>query len=364
MAAYILLLAVLVSVVVGRFNKFTGGVAGALITAVLAVVGSAVFSSGEPGAAINLFGLQIGDRVFILLIALLYIFNGWQIFTSEGFKLRIGALNSTALALIPLLIAINIAGGQLAKALRLPIYLDSIGTVMAGALLGPWVGMLTGLLTNTIWSLIGLDSLAYAFAIVAGVIGLLAGFAGRAGFFQRQSPSWLSALIGGIFLLALALFVMIFVTATPTPTPEDPTARTLLSMPELLSQYPLVFLGAFVLGAVAGYFVLKDAGYAGLGGLVTGVVAAVISAPIVTYLFGGVTGGGTDVLFLAFLSTGANILSSALAQGTVSDPFDKMTSFMIVYLIIQSLPRRLLQRFPNARASQEPVPIPRPATSR
>ena len=49
---------------------------------------------------------------------------------------RRGGLNSTALALIPLAIAINIAGGQLVKALRLPIYLDSIGTVLAGALLG------------------------------------------------------------------------------------------------------------------------------------------------------------------------------------------------------------------------------------
>ncbi len=362
MAGYILLLAVLVSVVGGWLNKFIGGIVGALITAVLAVVGSAVYSSGEADAAINLFGLLIPQQIFIILIALLYLFNGWLIITSEDFKRRIGALDSTTLALIPLLIAINIAGGQLAKALRLPIYLDSIGTVMAGALLGPWGGMLTGLLSNTIWTLIGLDSLAYAFAIVAGVIGLIAGLAGRAGFFQRQSPPWLSALIGGVFLFALSLFVMIFVTATPTP--EDPTVRNLLSLPQLLGQYPLVFIGALVLGAVAGYFVLKNAGYAGLAGLVTGVVAAIISAPIVTYLFGGLTGSGTDVLVAAFLATGANILASALAQGTTSDPFDKMTSFMIVYFIIQSLPRRLLQRFPNARPAKEPVQATRPATSR
>jgi hypothetical protein len=364
MEGYILLLAVLVSVVGGWFNKFIGGIVGALITAVLAVMGSAVYSSGAPEAAVLLFGAQIPEQIFIILIALLYLINGWLIFTSEDFKRRIGALDSTTLALIPLLIAINIAGGQLAKALRLPIYLDSIGTVMAGALLGPWGGMLTGLLSNTIWTLIGLDSFAYAFAIVAGVIGLIAGLAGRAGFFLRQSPPWLSALIGGVFLFALSLFVMIFVTAMPTPTPEDPTARTLLSLPDLLGQYPLVFIGALVLGAAAGYFVLKNAGYAGLAGLVTGVVAALISAPIVTYLFGGLTGSGTDVLVAAFLATGANVLASALAQGTTSDPFDKMTSFMIVYFIIQSLPRRLLQRFPNAQPAKEPMPVTRPATSR
>ena len=114
----------------------------------------------------------------------------------------------------------------------------------------------------------------------------------------------------------------------------------------------------------AGYFVLQNAGYAGLAGLVTGVVAAIVDAPIAAYLFGGVTGSGTDALVAAFRASGANILASAFAQGTVSDPFDKMTSFMVVYLIIQSLPRRLLQRFPNAQAAQDSAPAARPAASR
>ena len=59
---------------------------------------------------------------------------------------RRGGLNSTALALIPLAIAINIAVGQIVQTLKLPLYLDSIGTVLVGALLGPWMGLLTGAL--------------------------------------------------------------------------------------------------------------------------------------------------------------------------------------------------------------------------
>ena len=39
-------------------------------------------------------------------------------------------------------------------ALRLPIYLDSIGTVLVGVLAGPWAGALTGLLSNLIWSIL------------------------------------------------------------------------------------------------------------------------------------------------------------------------------------------------------------------
>ncbi len=273
---------------------------------------------------------------------------------------RRGGLNSTALALIPLAIAINIAGGQLVKTLRLPIYLDSIGTVLTGALLGPWIGLITGVLSNGIWTLIGLDQFAWSFAAVAGVIGLLAGFAGRMGVFQRPSPRWLSAIIGGVFLFALTLFVMFFINAT-----TDADGNTVLPVAgDLIGQNPIVFIVALLAGLAAGYFVLQNAGYAGLAGLITGVVAAIVSAPIAAYLFGGVTGSGTDALVAAFRASGANILASAFAQGTVSDPFDKMTSFMVVYLIIQSLPRRLLQRFPNAQAAQESVPAPRAATSR
>jgi energy-coupling factor transport system substrate-specific component len=273
---------------------------------------------------------------------------------------RRGGLNSTALALIPLAIAINIAIGQLVTVLKLPVYLDSIGTVLVGALLGPWVALLTGALSNIIWTLLGINPPAIWFAPVAAVIGVIAGFAGRAGVFQRSSPRWLSALIGGVFLFGLALFVMSFVNAT-----TDADGNFVLPQAaDLIAQQPIVFILAFVAGLAAGYFVLKNAGYAGLVGLLTGIVAAIISAPIAAYVFGGVTGGGTDALVAAFRSSGAGILASAFAQGTVSDPFDKMTSYMIVYLIIQSLPQRLLQRFPNARPVEDATTVARPAPSR
>jgi len=111
----------------------------------------------------------------------------------------------------------------------------------------------------------------------------------------------------------------------------------------------IIFIVALIAGAALGYFVIRDAGYAGVAGLITGLVAAIVSAPIAAYVFGGVTGSGTDVLVAAFQASGANILASAFAQGTVSDPFDKLTSFMVVWLIVQSLPNRLLQRFPGTQ---------------
>ena len=49
---------------------------------------------------------------------------------------------------IALSAVINIIGGNLALVLRLPIYLDSIGTFLASALLGPVGGVLAGVVSG------------------------------------------------------------------------------------------------------------------------------------------------------------------------------------------------------------------------
>lgn len=91
--------------------------------------------------------------------------------------------SSQSLVLIVIAIAINMIGGQLISMLKLPIFLDSIGTLISAVLLGPFIGMLTGLLTNLLWGLLT-DPIAAAFAPVAMVIGLVAGWLARAGWFR------------------------------------------------------------------------------------------------------------------------------------------------------------------------------------
>jgi hypothetical protein len=61
--------------------------------------------------------------------------------------------NTMTWVLIPVAIAINVVIGQIVLLLRLPLYLDSIGTVLVGMLCGPWAGALTGALSNIIWGL-------------------------------------------------------------------------------------------------------------------------------------------------------------------------------------------------------------------
>ena len=125
-------------------------------------------------------------------------------------------LSTTTLSLMPVAIAINIAVGAIAVALRVPIYLDSIGTVLVGVLAGPWAGALTGLLSNLIWSILpvpgGAGPTIAFFAPVAGVIGLMAGFWASQGVFRLRTDDErvgrFLALAAGIGAAAIAMLVI------------------------------------------------------------------------------------------------------------------------------------------------------------
>lgn len=69
---------------------------------------------------------------------------------------------------------INIIGGNLALFLHLPVYLDSIGTVLLAGLLGPVCGSLTGMISGVI-SGITTDVYALYFIPVQIVTGVLSG---------------------------------------------------------------------------------------------------------------------------------------------------------------------------------------------
>ena len=102
-------------------------------------------------------------------------------------------------------IAINMVLGQLASMLKLPIFLDSIGTLIVALLAGPLAALVAGLTTNLIWGLIT-SPVAAAFAPVAAVIGLVGGLCARSGGFRTLPRVLLSSL-----LITLAVVIV----ATP-----------------------------------------------------------------------------------------------------------------------------------------------------
>jgi len=345
--------------------------------------------------------------------------------------------STSVLVIMPVAIAINIAVGSIAYALRLPIYLDSIGTVLVGVLAGPWAGALTGLLANLIWALLpvpgGSGPLAAFFSPVAAVIGLMAGFWGSRGVFQLRSDdervgSFLALASGiaatGVAFLAIQLTLglpdlAIDVSANPELEGQLMANQTLFVTYALVSlaigvvvawvsrrtvfrfrpgdalrirgslaaasgiaTALLAFVVLRLLFGETGYFSTfeEEPGAGGLaslaiadpvgmwlqaglgllaglavyywarhgenarlfpvwvGGMTTGLVAAAMSAPISAIFFGGVTGGGTDLVVSLYRTLGLNVFTSVFAQGLTSDPLDKTISYTVVYLILAALP--------------------------
>lgn len=105
--------------------------------------------------------------------------------------------STITLAMIPICLAINYVGAQIAIALKLPMYLDVIGSIMMGAICGPIPGVVLGALSSAINSLSEPTAIAYIPVTVA--YGLVAGLLGKAGFMKQL---WKSLIAG--FVLAVA----------------------------------------------------------------------------------------------------------------------------------------------------------------
>jgi hypothetical protein len=268
-----------------------------------------------------------------------------------------GQFPTRIIVLMPVAIALNIVLGQaVGSALRIPIYLDSIGTILVAALGGPVAGALTGLLSNLLWAYVVPPPFqgptAAAFAVTAAAIGLLAGTFTRLGFLRprpdRRGRELIVAaviaigLIVGLGLLAVAGYRRIIGETGFAPQTDDP-------MWVALGWLAIVLVVGTVIGLLYLLFARRDttAAYVVVAGVVTGLVAACISAPIAANLFGGVTGAGTDFLVAALRQGGADIGAAVLGQSLISDPIDKVTTFFVVYLILGAMATRTKARYPQ-----------------
>ena len=108
-------------------------------------------------------------------------------------------LGKLTLFLIPIGIAVNFIGGQIAILLRLPLYLDAIGTIVVGAVCGVWPGIIVGLVSNILNSISSPITLFYA--ILNVLFGIAAAYLSKKGvfkvFWKTLVSSLLFALIGG-----------------------------------------------------------------------------------------------------------------------------------------------------------------------
>jgi energy-coupling factor transport system substrate-specific component len=180
--------------------------------------------------------------------------------------------DTKTLVLMAAAIVINIVVGQIVAWLKLPLFLDSIGTVLVGILAGPIAGAVVGVLANLIWGLI-LDPVAAAFFPVALVIGLTAGICARYGLFA-------------------------------------------------------------------------NIGKAVLSGLIICVISTLVSIPIVVYMFGGVTGSGTDFATAYLLGMGNQLIQSVAISNLVQNVADKVITAVVAFIIVKRLPNNLTSGMP------------------
>jgi energy-coupling factor transport system substrate-specific component len=269
-----------------------------------------------------------------------------------------GRFDTRTIVLIPIAIAINIVLGQtVGTALKVPIYLDSIGTILVGVLAGPIPGLVTGLLANLIWT----DVLpapvhsdyAAPFAVVAAEIGFVSGVLGQIGWFRSRPNTDPSRLIIGAVIVVVVLAAIGYYGFLPFYTDGRFTffGDTSAAGPFFTIVAYLIAIGIVgaIVGLVALLLVRRDLGvaYVAIGGLLCGILSAIISAPISAVVFGGVTGSGTDFLVAAFQQAGSDLQTAVLQQGLLSDPIDKTIEFFIAFVILQTLSRRFVSRFPQ-----------------
>ena len=189
-------------------------------------------------------------------------------------------LTTPRLIVIALCAALNISIGTIVYLVKLPIYLDSIGTILCALLLASD------------------RKAAFVCAWLAATVSLI-----------------ITALVVNPFIpwfagtdIAIAL-VSAFITARGVGTfRARPTPKA----------------------AFAGRILLY--------GIITGLVAAVVSAPIVAYLFGGVTGSGSAFIVALFLKAGQQVLSAALLSGLAAEPIDKTLQVLLAVLLYRATP--------------------------
>lgn len=88
-------------------------------------------------------------------------------------------------------------------------------------------------------------------------------------------------------------------------------------------------------------------------GLILSVSAPLIGTPIAVWVFGGLTGGGTDIVFTWLVQSGQKIFTAAFIPRITGNFIDKIASCILVAFLIQRLPKDLLNRFENTEESSE-----------
>ncbi|MCG3167167.1 MAG: hypothetical protein POELPBGB_02951 [Bacteroidia bacterium] len=172
-------------------------------------------------------------------------------------------LNIFSLWIIIAMVFLNISLATIVQLLKVPIYLDAVGTICAVLLIGWRGGAIVGILSFTFMTISGFGPYHIYFSgtqvAIASFIYVMA--------YNKLFKSVLTVLLTGVLL---------------------------------------------------------------------GLIAAIVSAPVIVFLFGGVEGNGAGLITAFLIKTGHTIIQSVLLKGLSIEPFDKTIQCLIAYYLIKS----------------------------
>lgn len=112
--------------------------------------------------------------------------------------------NAACFVLIPACIGINYLGKLFASVLKLPLWLDSIGTCIGAILGGPVIGGICGAANNLIFGLTTGDSITLIYALTSLGIGVSVGIMARLGHMENVLGSILTACVAGLTAVVIS----------------------------------------------------------------------------------------------------------------------------------------------------------------
>jgi len=179
--------------------------------------------------------------------------------------------NLTA-TLIAFGVGLNFGLATLISLLKLPIYMDAVGTIIITILIGWRAGAITGVLSFVLMTITGFGPFHIYFSLTQ---------------------------------VAIALFIHF----------------------------------------MASQSMIRNVGRVVISGILLGVVAALVSAPVIVYLFAGVEGNGPGVVTAFLLEFGNTVVNAVLLKGMGVEPIDKTIQLLLAYFVLRGMPDRFKRSF-------------------
>lgn len=126
--------------------------------------------------------------------------------------------NTFKITIMSIAVVINIVGAFIAATLKLPIFIDTMGTFLSAFLFGPVGGMLTGMVTSLINGLT-FDPYSLYFIPVQVIIGLMAGICYKKNLFKGKFLILgiiITTVIGSLVASLISAFVFGGITSSGT----------------------------------------------------------------------------------------------------------------------------------------------------